>query len=146
MISHSLYDITYTCFVHCTYDIFRGKNFQLIFMHVFLYIGRDARESHSNLMQWLDMVYSNEGLPCNGLVNTLTRHRKIKGVYHHLSGKEAHEFVKVIQVKLRDWLVQCTIQGLSAGSLLQSTASGRGFSFVLSFVVPSIFVNIRRLG
>ena len=95
-------------------------------MHVFLYIGRDARQSYSNFMQWLDTVYSNEDLPSNGLVNALTRHRKVKGVFHHLSGEEAHEFVKVIQVKLLDWSVQCIIQGLSAGSLLQSTASGRG--------------------
>ena len=94
---------------------------------MFSYIlGQDARESHSNFMQWLDTVYANEDLPSNGLVNALTRHRKVKGVYHHLSGEEAHKFVKVIQVKLQDWSVQCTMQGLSAGSLLQSTTSRRG--------------------
>ena len=96
------------------------------YLYAYYYIGRDAEDSHSNLTEWLDTVYSNEDLPSDGLVNTLTRHRKVKGVYHHLSGEEAHEFVKVIQVKLLDWSVQCTMQGLSAGSLLQSTASGRG--------------------
>ena len=73
-------------------------------------------------MDWLETVYDDAELPNAGKVNALTRHRKVRGIYHHLSGEEAHEFVKLIQVKLLTWSVQCNLRSMSAGSVLQSTA------------------------
>ena len=87
--------------------------------------GRNARESHEKFMDWLELVYQDAELPGGGLVNALTRHRKVKGCYHHLSGEEAHEFFKLDQVKLMSWSVQCNLRSMSAGLVLQSTASGR---------------------
>ena len=100
--------------------------------------GRNARESYDNFMNWLESVYKDAKLPNAGLVNALKCPNKVKGCFHHhhLSGEEAHEFVKLIQVTLMTWSVQCSLRDMSAGSLLQSTASGRGqITFVAQAVV-----------
>ena len=58
-------------------------------------------------MSWVDPIYQDAQLPNAGLVNALARRRKVKGIYHHLSGEEALEFIKLPVKNL--WIGQCSV-------------------------------------
>jgi len=87
--------------------------------------GRDAQESYNNFFNWLDHVYTEAQMPCDGLVEAFEERKKIKGCYHHLNGEEADRFMKILQSKLRAWGSRCDPLGMSAESVIKSSCSRR---------------------
>ena len=76
-------------------------------------------------------------MPCEGLVEGFEERKKLKGCYHHLTGEEADKFIKILQRKLRTWGSKCEAVGMSAGSVIKSSCTGKGqLSFTPQLVGP----------
>ena len=87
--------------------------------------GADSRESYTNMLDWLDRVARDFGLPCDAFPADLNNNT-IKGVYHKLRQDEVDNFLGKIQRKLMEWGAECITNRMSAGHALKVNPSGKG--------------------
>lgn len=88
--------------------------------------GTDARDSYRRFFEWVDKVYREAGLPCTSRVKGLKRRNNIYGCYHHLSGEESGDFLRLLQEKMMQWAAVCTQRDESCGSVVVTATSDKG--------------------
>ena len=92
--------------------------------------GNNPRQSLRNFYAWLDLVYDSHGFSCNYKIKSSDETFFIKGAYHHTSGEELNEFLKVLNTITELWTLECLRAGLSCGAVLRSSHSEKRADFL----------------
>ena len=70
--------------------------------------GANSRQSYTNILDWLDRVARDFGLPCHAFLADLNN-QPIKGLYHKLRQDKVDSFLGKIQMKLMEWGEECVM-------------------------------------
>ena len=89
--------------------------------------GDNAEESFHNFYEWTDQVFDGCGLPCTSKVKNSHGTGRINGYCQHLSDTEATLLFQTLSTKWELWQCETIESGLSAGALVRTSPSERGF-------------------
>jgi len=112
-----------------------------IYHYMFFLPGDNTRDSCHKFYEWLDVVYIETGLPCTSKVKGVKRINPVKGCYHHLTGEQRYNLMRVLQVKLLPWAAVCLQNNKSCGSVLLATSSGKGEMSMMAQVIGPMIHN-----
>ena len=99
--------------------------------------GTTAEHSVDNLLRWLDTVANQLDLSASFARGS--NHRRIHGVFHHLSKMEMAKFKE----RIDQWLFECLQNGYSTGFAVEMSGgngSGKG-GLLASAVMLGPFIN-----
>lgn len=89
--------------------------------------GATPQDSVENLYNWLDTVIVTAGFSHTQAMSSTGG--RVKGAFHHLSREELNKINEILDIRTRQWQVECIQNRLSAGMKVEisgGSGSGRG--------------------
>jgi len=98
-------------------------------------LGDNKEQSLKIFEGWLDTLFDESGLPC--YCKVLNANGSVaSGLYHHLTGEQADNFLRLVLDRLEEWAMVCATKKLTCGTVILAYVTDKGTSFFPQNIGP----------